>query len=54
MHEMSNPVFLENKKIFANLLSVELAQRVIKFKVMFFNILLQHKKQCRTLLTAAH
>ena len=32
LHEMSNPVFWENKKIIINLSSAELAQRVIRIK----------------------
>ena len=30
LHEMSNPVFWENKKNITNMSSVELAQRVVK------------------------
>ena len=33
LHEMSNPVFWKNKKKFINMLSAELAQKVVKVKM---------------------
>ena len=35
LHEMSNPVFWENKKNIINLSSAELAQKSVKFKWKF-------------------
>ena len=35
LHEMSNPVFWENKKNIINLSSAENVQRVVKIKVIF-------------------
>ena len=41
LHEISKPVFSENKKSIINLSSAKFAQRVVKINFLTFNMLLE-------------